>query len=148
MSRTKEYSVSEETHKDQLLPLSRAPEESQNVTESIVQKIIKLSRAGAVTSFPREPIPVPNHPWGEKPNPDTQIKTFPGTSSRHFLGVPSLVTPKISDCPSTSTQAEAVAMRSRCSLYYFPAGPYCITFLGSILEAWLLPLTLFPLYPV
>lgn len=68
-TRTKEYSALEGTHnhQDQLLALCITPEDSQHVPESIVQKITELSRAGAVTSVPRELILVPNHPHGEEP---------------------------------------------------------------------------------
>ncbi|GAB0202878.1 cAMP-dependent protein kinase inhibitor alpha [Grus japonensis] len=44
------------------------------MTESVIQMLLELSQAQCCDHFPREPVPVPDHPLSEEPFPDIQPK--------------------------------------------------------------------------
>lgn len=70
-----EHPESEATHKDHPRPTSGSTQDhpkSDHMSESIVQALFEIQQAWCRDHDPGEPVPVPDHPLGGEPSPDTQ----------------------------------------------------------------------------
>lgn len=84
-----EYPKSEWTHKDhwlQVLAPHRTIQNSNQMSESVVQTLLELQQVQRHDHFPGETVPVHNHPFGENPFPDTQcdIKQYQWEQQQTF----------------------------------------------------------------
>lgn len=73
--RITEHAELEETHENhqvQPLALHTTPQESDQVPESIAQMLLGLCQVWGCDHFLGNPVPVPNHPLGEKLFTDIQ----------------------------------------------------------------------------